>query len=130
MSKALTTPVYARRIFLLIVLATLLFAFASVSTAYAQEYEEDIMFSSNETNPAAYSSPDSNSDPAGYTDSNGGSSGGGDGSGAGTSDTGVLGVSLLPETGGPLYPLVGLAALALGATGVLALSRSREHGTR
>ena len=34
-----------------------------------------------------------------------------------------LGISLLPTTGGPLLPLIGLGAIALGATGLLARHR-------
>ncbi|MGB3681960.1 MAG: LPXTG cell wall anchor domain-containing protein [Rubrobacteraceae bacterium] len=32
-------------------------------------------------------------------------------------------MSVLPDTGGPLLPLVGLGAIALGATGLLARNR-------
>lgn len=35
----------------------------------------------------------------------------------------ALGISLLPTTGGPLLPLIGLGAIALGATGLLARNR-------
>lgn len=42
------------------------------------------------------------------------------GEGAGSN---ALGISLLPTTGGPLLPLIGLGAIALGATGLLARNR-------
>lgn len=48
--------------------------------------------------------------------------GGGEVSGGG-SGADSLGISLLPTTGGPLLPLVGLGAIALGATGLLARHR-------
>jgi hypothetical protein len=43
--------------------------------------------------------------------------------GGGAAESGVLGISLLPSTGGPLLPLIGLGAIALGATGLLARHR-------
>ena len=148
MSKAPTTPVNVCKIFLPILLAALLLVFASASVAYAQEDEgsENIMFSSNATNNAGYAPPDSNSNsnsnsPAGDADglnssgvlasSNGGSNHNSSGpNGAASGSSGSLGVSLLPETGGlPLLLLIGLGAVALGVTGLLALrlatSRSR-----
>ena len=144
MSTAPTTPAKVCRIFVPILLAALLLVFASASVAYAQEDEgsENIMFSSNPTNNAAYAPPDSNSNsPAGDADgpnssgvlasSNGGSNHNSSGSnGAASGSSGSLGVSLLPETGGPpLLLLIGLGAVALGVTCLLALrlaiSRSR-----
>lgn len=44
----------------------------------------------------------------------------GDGEASGTDS---LSISLLPTTGGPLLPLIGLGAIALGATGLLARHR-------
>ena len=50
------------------------------------------------------------------------SAGGAEVSGGG-SGADSLGISLLPTTGGPLLPLIGLGAIALGATGLLARHR-------
>lgn len=128
MNKIQTTPVNALKVFLLLLLATSLFLSASVSTAHAQEDgSESIMFSSNEANPGAYSN--SGSDPADHTGSDDGSWGTASGSeGSSASNPESLGISILPETGGPLSLLLGLGTLALGATGLLVfrptLSRS------
>jgi len=43
--------------------------------------------------------------------------------GGGAAESGVIGISLLPSTGGPLLPLIGLGAIALGATCLLARHR-------
>ncbi|MGF1470177.1 MAG: LPXTG cell wall anchor domain-containing protein [Rubrobacteraceae bacterium] len=44
---------------------------------------------------------------------------------AASSGSGGIGSGILPSTGGPLLPLLGLGAVALGATGLLA--RNRRH---
>ena len=112
MSKIAATPSSGSWLFALVVALAALFIWASVGQAQTEQ--------------GTYEPP--GEQVSAVSTSAGGAGGGGAAATASAGDgeasgTDSLGISLLPTTGGPLLPLIGLGAIALGATGLLARHR-------
>jgi LPXTG-motif cell wall-anchored protein len=117
---------HVRRIIPLILALGLVITISWATAAYAQTSAE-----------AQYANPAPKAAAPATTGSVGGKATGGSGGGASTGGAGSKAaggssrgapqnLKVLPSTGGPLLPLAGLGALALGATGLLALQRNRR----
>ena len=115
MSKIAATLSSGSRLFALVVALAALFIWASIGHAQTEQgtYEP----------PGEQVSAVSTSAGGGEAPETGGAAATASAGGGEASGTDSLGISLLPTTGGPLLPLVGLGAIALGATGLLARHR-------
>lgn len=109
MSKIAVSPSRVSRLFPLVVALAALFIWASVGQAQTEQQTYE---------PAGEQVAAVSTSAGGGGAAATASAGGGEASGADS-----LGISLLPTTGGPLLPLIGLGAIALGATGLLARHR-------
>lgn len=116
MSKTLTIPSGVGRLLPLFIALTALFIWASVAQAQteAQTYAPvDTSVAAADTS-AGSGGAVGNSGAAASASAESASAESGGAAGNGSPGTGVL-----PSTGGPLLPLIGLSAVALGATGLL-----------
>ena len=113
MSKIAATPSSVGRLFALVLALTALLVWASVGHAQTEQ--------------GTYEPPGEQVAVVSTSAGGGGAPGGGGvavpASAEGGEVADALGISLLPTTGGPLLPLIGLGAIALGATGLLARHR-------
>lgn len=125
MSKIAATPSSIGRLFPLVVALAALFIWASVGHAQTEQgtYEPPGQQVGAVSTSAGASAGGGVPEAAGAggAEVSGEAAAGTGGSGGATADS--LGISLLPTTGGPLLPLIGLGAIALGATGLLARHR-------
>ena len=125
MSGGIFSSVGVRQIIPLVLALGLVITISWATAAYAQTSAE-----------AQYANPAPKAAAPATTGGVGGKAAGGSGGaptgGVGSKAAGGSGrgapqnLKVLPSTGGPLLPLAGLGALALGATGLLALQRNRR----
>ena len=111
MSKIAASPSSGNRLFALVIALAALFIWASIGHAQTEQ--------------GTYEPP---GEQVAAVSTSAGTLGGGaaataSAEGVEASGADSLGISLLPTTGGPLLPLIGLGAIALGATGLLARHR-------
>ena len=126
MSGGIFSSVGVRQIIPLVLALALVITISWATAAYAQTSAE-----------AQYANPAPKAATPATTGGVGGKAAGGSGDaptgGVGSKAAGGSGrgapqnLKVLPSTGGPLLPLAGLGAFALGATGLLALQRNRRR---
>ena len=129
MSKNLTIPLGVSWLLPLFIALTALFVWASVAQAQteAQTYAPvDTSVAASDTS-AGSGGAVGNSGAAASESAGSGtsarSSGDASAGSSGSAENSSLGIGVLPSTGGPLLPLIGLSAVALGATGLLVRQR-------